>query len=97
MEREGKEYQLHINRIESKGSVIGAVVLAFDITEAAFAERNRREFTANVSHELKTPLLALLALASHKEIDTSFLQLKQAVVLLMVIRPITGTLPFLID
>ncbi len=52
MEREGKEYQLHISRIESKGSVIGAVVLAFDITEAAFAERNRREFTANVSHVL---------------------------------------------
>ena len=63
MEHEGKEYQLHINRIESDGSAIGAVVLAFDITEAAFAERNRREFTANVSHELKTPLQSIMGSA----------------------------------
>lgn len=63
IEREGKEYQLHVNRIESKGSVIGAVVLAFDITEAAYAERNRREFTANVSHELKTPLQSIMGSA----------------------------------
>lgn len=34
----------------------GAVILALDITEQADAERLRREFTANVSHELKTPL-----------------------------------------
>lgn len=67
MEREGKEYQLHINRIESKGFVIGAVVLAFDITEAAFAERNRREFTANVSHELKTPLQSIMGSAELME------------------------------
>lgn len=63
MGREGKEYQLHVNRIESKGSVIGAVVLAFDRTEAANAERNRREFTANVSHELKTPLQSIMGSA----------------------------------
>lgn len=63
MEREGKEYQLHVNRIESNGSVIGAVVLAFDITETAYAERNRREFTANVSHELKTPLQSIMGSA----------------------------------
>lgn len=63
IEREGKEYQLHLNRIESKGSVIGAVLLAFDITEAAGAERIRREFTANVSHELKTPLQSIMGSA----------------------------------
>lgn len=67
MEREGKEYQIHINRIESNGSVIGAVVLAFDITEAAFAERNRREFTANVSHELKTPIQSIMGSAELME------------------------------
>lgn len=67
MEREGKEYQIHVNRIESKGSVIGAVVLAFDITEAAYAERNRREFTANVSHELKTPLQSIIGSAELME------------------------------
>ncbi|MCM1496061.1 MAG: ATP-binding protein [Bacteroides sp.] len=67
MEREGKEYQLHINRIESNDAVIGAVVLVFDITEAAFAERNRREFTANVSHELKTPLQSIMGSAELME------------------------------
>ena len=54
-------------RSESNGSVIGAVVLAFDITEAAFAERNRREFTANVSHELKTPLQSIMGSAELME------------------------------
>lgn len=67
MEHDGKEYQLHINRIESNGAVIGAVVFAFDITEAAFAERNRREFTANVSHELKTPLQSIMGSAELME------------------------------
>ena len=39
------------------------ILLAFDVTETAFAERNRREFTANVSHELKTPLQSILGSA----------------------------------
>lgn len=67
MEREGREYQIHINRIEYGGAVIGAVVLAFDRTEAAFAERNRREFTANVSHELRTPLQSIMGSAELME------------------------------
>lgn len=37
--------------------------MIFDITEKVFAERNRREFTANVSHELKTPLQTILGSA----------------------------------
>ena len=63
VERGGREYQLDISRIESEGTVIGAVLLAFDVTEQAFAERNRREFTANVSHELKTPLQSIMGSA----------------------------------
>lgn len=39
------------------------MLLIFDITERVFAERNRREFTANVSHELKTPLQAIMGSA----------------------------------
>lgn len=61
--RDGREYQFDISRIESEGAVIGAVLLAFDVTEQAAAERSRREFTANVSHELKTPLQSILGSA----------------------------------
>ncbi len=59
-ERNGREYQFDISRIESDGQTVGAVLLAFDITEQANAERSRREFSANVSHELKTPLQGII-------------------------------------
>ena len=53
-------YQLDISVISSGGAVIGAVILVFDVTENARAEQSRREFTANVSHELKTPLQSIM-------------------------------------
>ena len=59
-ERSGREYQFDFSRIDSDGKAVGMVLLAFDVTERAFAERNRREFTANVSHELKTPLQTII-------------------------------------
>lgn len=62
-EKNGREYQLDISRIETDGKTRGAVLLAFDVTDRVFAERNRREFTANVSHELKTPLQSILGSA----------------------------------
>ena len=62
-ERNGSEYQFVINRTESDGKTVGIVILCFDVTETAFAERNRKEFTANVSHELKTPLQSIIGSA----------------------------------
>lgn len=61
--RDGRHYQFNINPIEADEKPLGAVILAFDITDKAFAERNRREFTANVSHELKTPLQSIIGSA----------------------------------
>ena len=43
------------------------VILAFDITEQVNAEKHRQEFTANVSHELKTPLQSIIGSAELME------------------------------
>ena len=58
--KHGSEYQIGISPIVSNGKLLGAVVLAFDVTEQVNSQRNRQEFTANVSHELKTPLQSIL-------------------------------------
>ena len=52
----GREFQLDASPIISGGKTGGVALLLFDITERENAEQLRREFTANVSHELKTPL-----------------------------------------
>lgn len=61
--RKGFMYQFDISRIAADGETAGVVILAFDITEKETAEQNRREFTANVSHELKTPLQGIIGSA----------------------------------
>lgn len=61
--RNGSQYQFILNRTESEGKTIGLVILCLDVTDAALAEQNRKEFTANVSHELKTPLQSIIGCA----------------------------------
>ena len=62
-ERGGCVWQFDVSRIASGDAAVGAVLLAFDITDRETAEQNRREFTANVSHELKTPLQGIIGSA----------------------------------
>ena len=62
-QRQGRIYQFLLSRISSGDETIGLMILAVDITDVQNAERSRREFTANVSHELKTPLQAIIGSA----------------------------------
>lgn len=62
-DKNGRTYQFDISRIDSDGNAFGAVILLFDITDRENAEKLRREFTANVSHELKTPLQGIIGSA----------------------------------
>ena len=63
----GREYQFDLSRIDSDSSSHGMVILAFDVTEQVNAEKHRQEFTANVSHELKTPLQSIIGSAELME------------------------------
>lgn len=63
----GQVYQFDISRIDSDGNTQGMVILAFDITDHVNAEKHRQEFTANVSHELKTPLQSIIGSAELME------------------------------
>lgn len=59
----GRSYHFMANPILSSGQVSGMLLLSFDITERSRTEQLRREFTANVSHELKTPLQSIMGSA----------------------------------
>ena len=48
-----------VNPVRVDGTVQGLVLLAVDVTQRQAAEQMRREFSANVSHELKTPLTSI--------------------------------------
>ncbi|MCD8311940.1 MAG: ATP-binding protein [Firmicutes bacterium] len=67
-EKGGSTWQLEMSRTESDSgtgasSGAGTVLIAFDVTASLSAEEMRREFTANVSHELKTPLQSIMGSA----------------------------------
>ena len=63
LEREERCIQLLADPVSRDGQVDGAVLVLLDVTEREQGEKLRREFTANVSHELKTPLTAISGMA----------------------------------
>ena len=62
-ELKGRIYRFDMSSIQSERNLLGAVILAVDVTESQSAEQMRREFSANVSHELKTPLQGIIGSA----------------------------------
>ena len=60
---DSRAYRFDMSSIQSDGNLLGAVILVVDVTESQNAEQLRREFSANVSHELKTPLQGIIGSA----------------------------------
>lgn len=59
----GRTWHLIASPVRSRGQIVGAVLLWMDVTEREQRERLRQEFSANVSHELKTPLTSISGFA----------------------------------
>jgi len=57
--RDERKYRLYVSPVKLRKRIQGVVMLVLDVTERFAAEASRREFTANVSHELKTPLTSI--------------------------------------
>jgi two-component system phosphate regulon sensor histidine kinase PhoR len=63
LNKEGNTYQLSANPVKENSTGYATVLFVTDITEKDQAEQRRKEFSANVSHELKTPLTSILGYA----------------------------------
>ena len=63
LELGGRVYELFANPVFRDGENAGVILVLFDATEKEGREKLRREFTANVSHELKTPLTSISGFA----------------------------------
>ena len=61
--RGANTYQVLASKVTDNQSPAGTVLLILDISDRVAAEQMRREFSANVSHELKTPLTSILGYA----------------------------------
>lgn len=59
LETEGRCYNIMANPASENGKIVGAVIIVVDVTEKEQRDKLRREFTSNVSHELKTPLTTI--------------------------------------
>ena len=71
---EGSHLQIYFSPVDGEGKARGCVMLIVDISERYAAERSRREFTGNVSHELKTPLTSISGYAAHEGHSGALLQ-----------------------
>lgn len=61
--RDGRDFEVRFSKIQDNGQCVGYVLIILDVTEKRRTEQLRQEFTANVSHELKTPLQSIIGYA----------------------------------
>ncbi len=63
LESEDRIYHIAANPVFSSENVSGVIIIILDVTETEKREQLRREFTSNVSHELKTPLTTIYGIS----------------------------------